>query len=83
MTTETIHIVMCWAADKRGKLRAETALKFKTAAEAKARAKRSAERFAGVVAMSQAYDVDTEMAEENPTVLFRAGRVPAEFEENE
>ncbi|WP_245479840.1 hypothetical protein [Hansschlegelia zhihuaiae] len=53
MTTETIHIVLTWRADKRGKLRAETPLKFKTAGEAKARAERAAGRFAGVVAISQ------------------------------
>ena len=79
MPTETIHIVLTWRADKKGKLRAEPPLKFKTAAEAKARAERSAERFAGVAAISQNYDVDTEQADENVTVLFWAGRVPPEF----
>ncbi|WP_244593682.1 hypothetical protein [Methylopila sp. Yamaguchi] len=56
-------------------------MKFKTAAEAKGRAERSEGRFAGVVALSQGYDVDTEQADENPVVLFRAGRTPTEFEE--
>ncbi|WP_245258609.1 hypothetical protein [Methylopila sp. M107] len=75
-----IHIVLTWSADKRGKLRAETPMKFKTALEARGRAERSAGRFAAVVALSQGYDVDTEQADENPVVLFRSGRTPAEFE---
>jgi hypothetical protein len=81
MATEKIHIVLTWSADKRGKLRAEAPMKFKSAAEAKGRAERSEGRFVGVVALSQGYDVDTEQADETPVVLFRAGRTPAEFEE--
>lgn len=81
MATEVIHIVLTWSADKRGKLRAETPIKIKTAAEAKDRAVRSEGRFAGVVALSQSYDVDTEQADETPVVLFRAGRTPTEFDE--
>ena len=81
MATEMIHIVLTWSADKRGKLRAETPMKFKTAAEAKGRAERLEGKVAGVVALSQGYDVDTEQADENPLILFRAGRTPAEFED--
>lgn len=81
MATETIHIVLTWSADKRGKLRAETPIKFKTAEEAKRRAERAESRFTGVVALSQGYDTDTEQADEDPTVLFRAGRTPSEFDE--
>lgn len=81
MATEMIHIVLTWSADKRGKLRAETPMKFKTAAEAKGRAERSEGKVAGVVALSQGYEVDTEQADENPLILFWAGRTPAEFED--
>lgn len=81
MATETVHIVLTWSADKRGRLRAETPLKFKTADEAKRRAERAESRFAGVVALSQGYDTDTEQADENLAVLFRAGRTPPEFDE--
>lgn len=81
VTTAVIHLVLTYRADKRGKLKAETPLTFKTAAEAKARAERAEPRFAGVVAISQTYDVDTEEVDENPAVLFRAGRLPREFAE--
>jgi hypothetical protein len=81
MTTDTVHLVLTWRAGPRGKLKAEPPLKFKTAAEAKARAERAADKFAGVVAISQGFDVDTEQADESPTVLFKAGQVPAEFHE--
>lgn len=81
MATETIHIFQAWTAGKGSRLRAETPLRFKTAAEARARAERGAEKFAGVVAISQVVDVDTGEVDENPAVLFRAGRTPAEFGE--
>lgn len=81
MVTETIHIFQAWAAGKGSRLRAETPMRFKSAAEAKGRAERSADKFAAVVAISQVVDVDTGEIEENPVVLFRSGRTPAEFGE--
>lgn len=81
MATETIHIFQAWTAGKGNRLRAEPPMRYETAAEAKGRAERSAERFAGVVAISQVVDVDTGEVEENPAILFRAGRTPAEFGE--
>ncbi|TBN55364.1 hypothetical protein EYR15_03450 [Hansschlegelia quercus] len=81
MATETIHIFQAWSAGKGNRLRAEAPIRFKSAAEAKGRAERGAEKFAGVVAISQVVDVDTGEVDENATVLFRAGRTPAEFGE--
>ncbi len=81
MATETIHLVLTRRSGPRGQLKAEPPLKFKTADQAKARAERAADKFAGVVAISQGFDVDKEQADESPTVLFRAGQVPGEFGE--
>ncbi|HEY0291318.1 hypothetical protein [Hansschlegelia plantiphila] len=80
MASDVVHLVLTYSLDKRGKLRAEAPLKFGTAREAEARAQRAEARFAGVVALSQAYDVDTEQAEET-RILFRAGRLPPEFDD--
>ncbi len=81
MATDTIHVVIAYRVDGRGKLLGEPPLQFKSAAEATARAQRMPGSFAGVVAFSQTYDADTEQAEETPTVLFRNGRLPPEFDE--
>jgi hypothetical protein len=81
LSTETHHLVLLWRADKKGKLRAEPAMTYRTAEAAKGRAERAAEKFAGVVAISQEVDADTGEVGENPVVLFRAGKVPPEFGE--
>lgn len=81
MANETIHIFQAWTAGKGNRLRAETPVRFKTAAEAKGRAERAVEKFAGVVAISQVVDVDTGEIDESPAILFRAGRTPPEFDE--
>jgi hypothetical protein len=80
VTTETIHIMLSWRAGKGNRLKAEPPMKFKTASEAKGRAERSVDKFAGVVAMTQIVDQDTGEVGENPKILFRAGRLPPDFD---
>ncbi|MDB5531934.1 MAG: hypothetical protein JWO28_249 [Hyphomicrobiales bacterium] len=80
VTIETIHIMLSWRAGKGNRLKAEPPMKFKTASEAKGRAERSVDKFAGVVAMTQIVDQDTGEVGENPKILFRAGRLPPDFD---
>ncbi|BDA83251.1 hypothetical protein Sa4125_07930 [Aureimonas sp. SA4125] len=64
-----------------GKLVAGRAMEFKTADEAAARAERDAKRMAGVVALAQTIDLDTDEVMEEPEILARYGELPAEFRE--
>lgn len=75
---KTTYVVQSFSEEKRrGKmvLVANTPLQMNTEREALSRAERDAERFAGVIAISQEYDEGSDEFG-RMTVLFQAGSVP-------
>lgn len=81
MTRQTLYLVQPFVAGKGGSLKAEKALQSKTAADAMRTAERLASSKLGVVAYSTSGDPDLGEYDERPAVLFKAGRVPPEFED--
>ncbi len=80
MAEKTLYIVQQF--ERMGnKLVAGRVMEFKTADEAIARADRDASRMAGVVALAQTIDLDTDEVVEVPEILARHGDYPAEFRE--
>ena len=78
---ETIHFVQAFVAGRGDALAAEPPIGCKSAAEACRKAERLSATRPGVVAYSVSADTELGEYDENPTVLFRAGRVPAPFGE--
>jgi hypothetical protein len=79
MAERTLYIVQQFEIMGK-KLVAGRVMEFKSAAEAAARAERDASRVAGVVALAQTVDLDTDEVVETPEILARFGQLPAEFD---
>ena len=79
MAERTLYIVQQFEIMGK-KLVAGRVMEFKSAAEAAARAERDASRVAGVVALAQTVDLDTDEVVETPKILARFGQLPAEFD---
>ena len=79
MATETVHIVQAYIAGRGKALKAESQIGCKTAEDARRKAERLAPLRVGVVAFSATADVDLGDYDENPTILFKAGRLPFPF----
>ena len=78
MPAKTLFIVQQF--EKQGKrLVAGRAIEVGSADAAVLRAERGAERYAGVVALTQTVDTDTGEVMEEPRVLARHGELPQEF----
>jgi len=81
MPSETVHIVQAYVAGRGKGLKAEQPVGCKNAAEAARKAERLAPAREGVVAYSVTADVEMGEYDENPTVLFKAGRLPSPWDE--
>ncbi len=81
MAQQTQHVVQPFVAGKGGVLRAERAVACKTSDEAVRRARNMAASKLGVVAFTMSGDAETGDYDDRPTVLFKAGHVPPEFED--
>lgn len=79
MARETIHIVQSFVSGKGG-LRPEPAVQFPSAERARREAEKLASTKLGVVAFSTGGDAETGDFDEQPAILFRAGRLPEQFE---
>ncbi|MCW0180441.1 MAG: hypothetical protein OJI70_01615 [Zavarzinia sp.] len=79
MARETLHIVQTFVA-ARGGLRAEPAQQFPTAERARREAEKLAGAKLGVVAFSSSGDSETGEFDDQPVILFRAGKLPEQFE---
>ena len=78
MPSKTLFIVQQF--ERQGKkLVAGRAIEVASEDAAVLRAERGADRFAGVVALTQTVDTDTGEVLEEPRVLARHGELPAEF----
>ncbi|HZX87599.1 MAG TPA: hypothetical protein VFF19_28765 [Reyranella sp.] len=79
MAIETIYVVQSFKAGARGSLKAEQATQSKSAEMAVRTAERLAEHKVGVVAFSTTGDAEAGEYDEEPKILFKFGRLPAQF----
>jgi hypothetical protein len=80
MARETIFVVQAFKAGKGQSLKADTAIPCKSAEAARRVAERLAPNRAGVVAFSSTGDAEAGDYDEEPTVFYRAGRLPIAFD---
>jgi len=80
MARETIYFVQAFKAGKGQSLKADAAISCKSAEGARRTAERLTPNSIGVVAFSSTGDAETGDYDEEPSVLYRAGRLPAAFE---
>ncbi|MCK9461781.1 MAG: hypothetical protein M0R80_19295 [Proteobacteria bacterium] len=78
---ETIHFVQAFVAGRGDALAAEPPIGCKSAGEACRKAARLSSTRLGVVAFSVSADTALGEYDEKPTILFKAGRLPAPFDE--
>jgi hypothetical protein len=81
MAKETIYLLQSYIAGRGASLKAEQAVGCKSAEEARRKAERLAPLRLGVVAYSVAADVEMGDYDENPTIIFKSGRLPPPFDE--
>jgi len=80
MARETVYLVQAFNATKGGRLKADTPIRCKTAEAARRTADRLALSKAGVVAFSSCGDAELGDYDDEPTVFFRVGELPAAFD---
>lgn len=76
-----MHVVQAFVAGRGQALKSEPALACATAEDARRKAERLAPARLGVVAFSTSADAEMGDYDENPTILFRSGRLPPPFDE--
>jgi hypothetical protein len=81
MARETIYLVQAFKPGKGARLNAETAIRCKTPDGARKTAERLVLTSAGVVAFSTSGDAELGDYDEEPTIIFKTGRLPASFED--
>jgi hypothetical protein len=79
MAKETVYIVQSYVAGRGKGLKAEQQVGCKNAAEALRKAERLGPLREGVVAFAATADTELGDYDENPVILFRAGRLPHPF----
>lgn len=78
---EIIYLVQTFKAGKGTRLVADTPIRCKSSDAARMRAESLATTKAGVVAFANSGDADLGEYDEEPTIIFRAGRLPPPFDE--
>lgn len=81
MAKQTQYIVQAFSAGRGKGLKADKPIPCKSGEDAKRRAENMAESKLGVVAYSNTGDPETGDYDEQPTIFFKAGRLPPQFEE--
>ncbi len=81
MARETVHLVQAFIAGRGKALKSEPAVICKSAEEARRKAERLSTLRLGVVAFSASADAELGDYDENPTILFKFGRLPPPFDE--
>jgi len=81
MSHETIHLVQAYSEGKRAKLITDTPIRCQSPERAQMTAERLAATKAGVVAYSMSGDPELGEYDDEPVILFRAGRLPVQFED--
>lgn len=82
MARETVYLVQAYRAGKGVRVIADTPIRCKSSDVALRTAERLAATKAGVVAFSTAGDAELGEYDDEPTVFFRMGRLPVQFQEN-
>jgi hypothetical protein len=82
MAQVTTYLVQAFIAGRGSSLKAEQAMVCRTAEDARRKAERLAPLRVGVVAFSSAQDPEMGDYDDNPTILFRSGRLPPPFEDS-
>ena len=80
MARETVYVVQSYTAGKGNRLKADIPLACKSAVIACRKAELLAQAKLGVVAFSSSGDQALGDYDDEPTVLFKAGRLPDIFE---
>jgi hypothetical protein len=81
MARETLYLVQAFTAGKGTRLTADAPVRCRTLEVARKRAEDLAPNRAGVVAFSTSGDADLGDYDDEPKIIFKAGRLPAAFEE--
>jgi hypothetical protein len=79
MSRETAYLVQAFTAGKGTRLAADTPIRCKSSDGARRAAERLAPAKAGVVAFSTSGDAESGDYDEEPTIIFKAGRLLAPF----
>ena len=79
MTRETAYIVQAYNIGKGNRLKADTPIPCKSADIARRTAERLAQTKLGVVAFSSSGDQELGEYDDEPVVIFKAGRLPEQF----
>jgi hypothetical protein len=81
MARETIYLVQAFKSPKGARLSADPPIRCKSLENARRTAEGPAQTKDGVVAYSTSGDAESGDYDEEPTIIFEAGRLPAPFEE--
>lgn len=82
MSRETVYIVQAYVAGRGQALKAEPQVGCQSAEEARRKAERLAPLRLGVVAFAASADIEMGDYDDNPVVLFKAGALPAPWNED-
>jgi hypothetical protein len=80
MARETLYLVQAFKSGKGTRLTADAPLRCRSPEVARQRAENLVSTRAGVVAFSTSGDAELGDYDDEPTIIFKAGRLPAAFE---
>ncbi len=81
MARETLYIVQSYGAGKGNRLKADTPIPCKSAETALRTAERLASTKLGVIAFSSSADPERGDYDDEPVIIFKTGRLPAQFDD--
>lgn len=81
MALETLYLVQAFKAGKGARLIADTPIRCTSSEAARRTAENLTTTKAGVVAFATSGDAELGEYDEEPTIIFKSGRLPAPFEE--
>jgi hypothetical protein len=81
MARETVYLVQTFTAGKGTRLTADTPVRCRSSEIARKRAEDLVPTRAGVVAFSTSGDAELGEYDDEPTIIFKAGRLPPSFEQ--
>ena len=81
MARETLYLVQAFKSGKGTRLTPDTPVRCRSLEVARKRAEDLVAVRAGVVAFSTSGDAELGDYDDEPTIIFKAGRLPAAFEE--
>lgn len=81
MARETLYLVQAFTAGKGTRLTADPPVRCRSREVARRRAEDLAPTRAGVVAFSTSADTELGDYDDEPTIIYKAGRLPSSFDE--